>query len=260
MERKRREGSLTHEDPDGEGEQSSFKHLRSHRCCSLAYWNRSVISSNKWLETEKTSNCTREAIILWHLTSTEMRERKWGGTRIWTRDLLICSQLLYHWAIPPVAQEWFYDCLYGFRPGPCDYCQSHVIRLGNHLLSLIEYQLLCVRVCQQYQRTESHSTSHCSMGHAMHCSAEQTIANKGSCVMVTYKLPLWYSRTKHIFPSVILNTNCWTLTITDTHTPRPCIVPPSCCFWTLNDKSQHQGTACVSRLSGCPGWVIKAMD
>lgn len=102
MERKRREGSLTHEDPDGEGEQSSFKHLRSHRCCSLAYWNRSVISSNKWLETEKTSNCTREAIILWHLTSTEMRERKWGGTRIWTRDLLICSQLLYHWAIPPL--------------------------------------------------------------------------------------------------------------------------------------------------------------
>ncbi len=24
-----------------------------------------------------------------------------GGTRIWTRDLLICSQMLYRWAIPP---------------------------------------------------------------------------------------------------------------------------------------------------------------
>ena len=24
-----------------------------------------------------------------------------GGTQIWTRDLLICSQMLYHWAIPP---------------------------------------------------------------------------------------------------------------------------------------------------------------
>ncbi len=25
-----------------------------------------------------------------------------GGTWIWTRDLLICSQMLYHWAIPPI--------------------------------------------------------------------------------------------------------------------------------------------------------------
>ena len=25
-----------------------------------------------------------------------------GGTRIWTGDLLICSQMLYHWAIPPI--------------------------------------------------------------------------------------------------------------------------------------------------------------
>ena len=24
-----------------------------------------------------------------------------GGTRIWTRDLSICSRMLYHWAIPP---------------------------------------------------------------------------------------------------------------------------------------------------------------
>ncbi len=27
-----------------------------------------------------------------------------GGTRNWTRDLLICSQMLYHWAIPPIQQ------------------------------------------------------------------------------------------------------------------------------------------------------------
>ena len=27
-----------------------------------------------------------------------------GGIRIWTRDLLICSQMLYHWAIPPHVQ------------------------------------------------------------------------------------------------------------------------------------------------------------
>ncbi len=27
-----------------------------------------------------------------------------GGTRNWTRDLLICSQMLYHWAIPPIHQ------------------------------------------------------------------------------------------------------------------------------------------------------------
>ena len=30
-----------------------------------------------------------------------------GGTRIWTGDLLICSQMLYHWAIPPLlAESW----------------------------------------------------------------------------------------------------------------------------------------------------------
>ena len=29
-----------------------------------------------------------------------------GGTRIWTRDLLICSQMLYPWAIPPAVTQW----------------------------------------------------------------------------------------------------------------------------------------------------------
>ena len=28
-----------------------------------------------------------------------------GGTQIWTRDLLICSQMLYHWAIPPYSMH-----------------------------------------------------------------------------------------------------------------------------------------------------------
>ena len=30
----------------------------------------------------------------------------WGGTQSWTGDLLICSQMLYRWAIPPVWEEW----------------------------------------------------------------------------------------------------------------------------------------------------------
>ena len=30
-----------------------------------------------------------------------MGRKSAGGTRIWTRDLLICSQMLYPWAIPP---------------------------------------------------------------------------------------------------------------------------------------------------------------
>ena len=43
----------------------------------------------------------------------------WGGTRIWTKDLSICSRLLYHWAIPPFMKmlpinihnkESFKDC------------------------------------------------------------------------------------------------------------------------------------------------------
>ena len=28
---------------------------------------------------------------------------KWGGTRVWTGDLSICSRMLYHWAIPPLV-------------------------------------------------------------------------------------------------------------------------------------------------------------
>ena len=33
--------------------------------------------------------------------------KKSGGIRIWTRDLLICSQMLYHWAIPPTQKlQW----------------------------------------------------------------------------------------------------------------------------------------------------------
>ena len=28
-----------------------------------------------------------------------------GGTQSWTGDLLICSQMLYHWAIPPQGCE-----------------------------------------------------------------------------------------------------------------------------------------------------------
>ena len=28
-----------------------------------------------------------------------------GGTQIWTGVLLICSEMLYHWAIPPAVQQ-----------------------------------------------------------------------------------------------------------------------------------------------------------
>ena len=41
--------------------------------------------------------------IIWN-TCLEIEKKKkyfWGGTRIWTMDLSICSRLLYHWAIPP---------------------------------------------------------------------------------------------------------------------------------------------------------------
>ncbi len=44
-----------------------------------------------------------------HQTKTEVRNLSFllstigkGGTRIWTRDLLICSRMLYYWAIPPI--------------------------------------------------------------------------------------------------------------------------------------------------------------
>ena len=30
------------------------------------------------------------------------KQKFWGGTRVWTGDLSICSRMLYHWAIPPV--------------------------------------------------------------------------------------------------------------------------------------------------------------
>ena len=56
----------------------------------------------------------------------------WGGTRIWTKDLSICSRLLYHWAIPPFMKmlpinihnkESFKDCWA---------CNSSLIYSVNH--------------------------------------------------------------------------------------------------------------------------------
>ena len=35
------------------------------------------------------------------LNTVNMYKEFKGGIRIWTGDLLICSQMLYHWAIPP---------------------------------------------------------------------------------------------------------------------------------------------------------------
>ena len=43
-------------------------------------------------------------IIAWKKSFTGevwKKKKKWGGTRIWTGDLSICSRMLYHWAIPP---------------------------------------------------------------------------------------------------------------------------------------------------------------
>ena len=34
-------------------------------------------------------------------SAEKKKKKKWGGTRIWTGDLSICSRMLYHWAIPP---------------------------------------------------------------------------------------------------------------------------------------------------------------
>ena len=34
----------------------------------------------------------------------EMKKwKKLGDTRVWTKDLSICSRMLYHWAISPVV-------------------------------------------------------------------------------------------------------------------------------------------------------------
>ena len=34
-----------------------------------------------------------------------------GGTQSWTGDLLICSQMLYHWAIPPLDDSYQHVCV-----------------------------------------------------------------------------------------------------------------------------------------------------
>ena len=41
---------------------------------------------------------------LYHLSHQGSLKCIQGGTRIWTGDLLICSQMFYHWAISPTNQ------------------------------------------------------------------------------------------------------------------------------------------------------------
>ncbi len=46
------------------------------------------------------------------MSAVKQYEPDLGGIWSWTRDLLICSQMLYHWAIPPPPHEWSqYYCL-----------------------------------------------------------------------------------------------------------------------------------------------------
>ena len=64
---------------------------------SLYFSRLRVFSENlqKALDSEHTFNF----VLTCDCEKWKIRE---GGTRIWTGDLLICSQMLYHWAIPPL--------------------------------------------------------------------------------------------------------------------------------------------------------------
>ena len=70
---------------------------------------------------------------------------RWGGTRIWTRDLLICSQMLYHWAIPPLSVNyvkitWFHDWEFLAKKMVCRKGTSQMLRREILNYKLFEWQ------------------------------------------------------------------------------------------------------------------------
>ena len=44
-------------------------------------------------------------VMIWNVKITKTKEiyKSLGDTRVWTRDLSICSRMLYHWAISPAG-------------------------------------------------------------------------------------------------------------------------------------------------------------
>ena len=64
---------------------------------SLYFSRLRVFSEN--LQKALDSEHTFDFVLTCDCEKWKIRE---GGTRIWTGDLLICSQMLYHWAIPPL--------------------------------------------------------------------------------------------------------------------------------------------------------------
>lgn len=63
---------------------SLFRGLKLYICMHQSLFHRAA-----------TTCCTRTELFTWAINK--------GGTQSWTGDLLICSQTLYHWAIPPHA-------------------------------------------------------------------------------------------------------------------------------------------------------------
>ena len=52
----------------------------------------------RWDVLQKRINYIKKTI--WNFSKRDLR----GGTRSWTKDLSICSRMLYHWAIPPLPR------------------------------------------------------------------------------------------------------------------------------------------------------------
>ncbi len=71
--------------------------------------NALILSHTPCSQTHRTKARKLHTWFWQHQIKTEVRNSSFllstigkGGTRIWTGDLLICSQMLYHWAIPPI--------------------------------------------------------------------------------------------------------------------------------------------------------------